>query len=387
MKKREDLERAFGRADAEFERTIIDTLDALEAREKEKHMKRKLGFTVAIALAAMLVLTAIGYAAASSGGLLERLSSSFWNHPQVLPKATAIVQSNLEQEGGETSDAVFRVREAVFDGCHIFMTVAIQPKDAHTLLLGVDSAPYMPVSDFRADWIAEDHQRIGAWAEENGYTELLNTNIGADFIDSKDYQLEPDGTLVYLIIGSLGNDLTEGYPKTLDVTLRCQTMPYMERELVPDRDALKEAELRFTLAASGYFAGAEYTAPFDIPEVGVRMESVKLTATALSVYAEVTYTVTDVDKYLDDEGYSGLWFRIVDADGNELPNGVYGGGSIEWVDREQASAKEFKTENGDRFVQRWDLEAMESLPDTIRLQAYDCWEKGVYGTWEIDFTE
>ena len=94
-----------------------------------------------------------------------------------------------------------------------------------------------------------------------------------------------------------------------------------------------------------------------------------------------------MEKYLDDEGYSRLSFRFVDAEGNEIPNGVYGSGEIIPADYEAARAKDFKEENGDRFVQKRDLEAMEALPDKIWIQAYDCWEKDVYGTYEVIFKD
>ena len=390
MKKQGDFQRAFGQADAEFEKNIHNTLDALMAREEEKYMKRKMRFTVAIALAAMLILTTVGLAAANPNNLLEMLSGSHWNHPQVLPKATAIVQSNLEQVGGNTGDAQFTVREAVYDGDHFYMTIAVQPLDEKTLLIGAGSEPSDPVSDYRADWIGNGSQKIRDWAAEQGYEQLLVTNVNSQeayrdeyFIDTIDYRLEPDSTLVILAIGSV----TDG-PQTLAMHLNCRTAPYVETEHQSyelDIDALKEAELSFTLESSGHFAGAESYDPIDIPEAGVRVESVKLTATALTVYTEIVWEITDVEKYLDSEGYSGLCFRFVDESGEEIPGGVLGGGEISPMDYEAMKAKDFKEENGDRIVQKGDLEAMEVLPDRIWIQAYDCWEKDVYNTYEVNF--
>ena len=142
MKNRDrDWKRAFGQADAAFEENIHNTLRALQAREEEKFMKKKLTVTTAVALAAALILAAAAFAASTSGGLLDLLTGSLADRPQVLPQATAIVESDIEQAGGDTGDAVFRMREAIYDGEHIYMTGAVQPRDDKTLLLGDDSEP------------------------------------------------------------------------------------------------------------------------------------------------------------------------------------------------------------------------------------------------------
>ncbi len=386
MRKREDFQRAFGQADAGFEQNIHNTLDALMAREEEKYLKRKLKLTTVVALAAMLVLGSVAFAATNVGGILDLLRGQYENHPEVLPKATSEVASNIEQKGGNTGEAQFTVREAIYDGTHFYITVEARPLTEKTLLLGVDSDPEMPVSDFQADWLESDAPNIAAWAEEQGYEKVLYTNVHTDGVESLDYHLQPDGSMLYLVKGTV-EGAPEG-PETLDIALRCQTAQYekVSEAYTLDEKALNTAELDFALASSGHFAGKEAeNLGLAIPEAGISIESVRLYASYLTVYTEVVYEVTDVEKYLDDEGYSSLDIRFVDDQDKELPDGVFGSGSFEPLDEAAFKANDYTPRNGDRFVLKWDLQASETLPDSIRLQVFNYETGETFDTVEIEF--
>ena len=98
---------------------------------------------------------------------------------------------------------------------------------------------------------------------------------------------------------------------------------------------------------------------------GVTVERVTLTASPMGIYYTLECAVTDETAFA--AAQEGLFFRILDADGEELPLAPAIGS--------QVSAPE-----DGRFTQEGALAASESLPDALTIQAYDFMTKEVYDT-------
>jgi hypothetical protein len=139
-------------------------------------------------------------------------------------------------------------------------------------------------------------------------------------------------------------------------------------------DSVERASLPFTLksASAGDVNVYKQQQPSIVEGTGVRVERVELKRTALDIYAELYYTIdpsaTKEEKAL---AADGLWFEYLDADGNRLADGLRGTGSIE--------------ETGDGgFVQKTSLASIETLPSSVTVRAFDCWEKARYGSITLD---
>lgn len=372
MKRKDDFIRAIGPADDDFARNIHQTLTDLQRKEEEKPVKK---FSVSFALVmAVLLIAAVAVAAAAQWGVFDFLSGR-QNQGPVLPEAAELLQRDIPQTGGETEQATFTLREAVLDGKALYMVVAITPRDAKTMLLGVDAMPTDTMINM-GPLFAEENIAIEAWTEQNGKTTMLQTNIydnaaeeGAmPLVQSMDYVLEADGTLVYMLNGTF-----EPAEASVDIELICSTMPWVKAAdgYTMDEAQRERASLTLTLNTHAVTNTVVSDTPVVYADCGVRVDRVTLTGTAMSTHARVEFTIVDPEAYaLTDDG---LWFEFLDADGERLPSGSMGTGSI------------YEAEDGS-LVQEDDLAAMETLPETITLRGYNAWEKNRYEAHDITLT-
>ncbi|MDL2318899.1 hypothetical protein LJC74_07500 [Eubacteriales bacterium OttesenSCG-928-A19] len=376
MKRKEDFIDAIGPADADFVASIHHTLTELQQREDERPVKK---FSVSLGVVlAIVLIAAIAVAAAAQWGIFDFIDNRH-NQGPVLPEATELLQQDIAQEGGVTGMASFELREAVLDGRSLFMVVAVHPLDAETMLLGTDTMPSDGIINM-GPLFAGETATIADWAERNGRTRLVHTNIydetgrtdGEPLISSLDYILEEDGTLVYMLNGTC-----ETAEPTVAIELVCSTMPWVKDggEDSLDETRRERASLRFTLDAPQITNVATYDTPTVFADCGVRVDRVTLSGTAMSTHAHVEFTVIDADAYALTDG--GLWFEFLDGNGERLPSGSVGSGSISAVEGT----------DGKQMVQEDDLAAMETLPETIILRGYNAWEKNRYETHEMTSTK
>lgn len=93
-----------------------------------------------------------------------------------------------------------------------------------------------------------------------------------------------------------------------------------------------------------------------------KIEKAEVIQTDLGTYVDVFY-INENGQNPED----GLTFRIVDQSGNEYKS--LGGSGIEWID-------------GNHYKQRYILTKSE-IGDILRIKAFDCFEKNVYGITEL----
>lgn len=356
MKRADDFKRAMGPADPAFEGRIHQTLAELRRDEEEKPVKR-IGVSIGLVLAIVL-LAAVALAAASQWGVMDFLDSR--HGVQVLPEATGLLQQDVPQEGGQADLATFTLREAALDGRDIFMVVAVAPTDGDTLLLGTDAMPGDLMSNMGPRF-AGMQTTIADYAAQQGKTRLVHTNMAEEHVNSLDFVLEEDGTLVYMLTGTLEADAS-----AVPITLRCITIPYDGESLT--MDGRQEVALTFTLQAADVKAEVASDTPVVFADCGVRVDRLTLSSTALSTHVRLEFTVIDEAAYaLTDDG---LWFEFLDEGGERVAGGATGVGSIGPLDEGEA--------NPTRFVQIDALVAMEALPRRITVRGYNAWEKNRY---------
>jgi len=355
-----DLKNAFGQADDSFVNNVYHTLAGIQTNENRKPVKKIGSRLVAVIAIVFMLSCGTVLAFTNTWGILDFLRER-WNGVKVLPEAAEMVQKDVSQKGSQTEFASFVVREAVFDGKNIFIIVDAKPSSPEYLLLGPDAYPSDPISNM-GPLFSDKTGTIADYAQENN-KEMINTSVGIDGANcSIDYLLEDDGTLVYMI-----NCSYSGYSAQSEIKMTCVAVPFVNREGkdVIDMTNKKETTLSVTLENSGIRETVTSTMPAVYSYCGVRVDKVTLTGSAMAIYADIEYTVTDKEKFAETDG--GLWFEFVDGNGNCLPTGASSGEGIIEVDE-------------DHFIQKVTLQASETLPDTIILRGYNSWEKNMYET-------
>lgn len=368
----DELRHAFPEPDERFQACVRRTLDALAQEDAQKErlpMKRthlRVGVLVAVAV---LLLSTIGVAAASLRyGVFDFLRGADGS-PAALPEASALVQTEIPQTevtqaGAPAAETAFSLREAVYDGGAVHMVVEARPASEEVLLIGPDCLLTDPVSDLGIS----GEESIAEYAAANGKTEIRSVQIvdtgaatgGEGVVQSLEYRLEGDGTLVFIASGSVADGAA-----TLPVDLVCITYPVLADGNY-DVENGTQTDLTFSLERTD--AGQDsrtFSTPAAFAGCGVTVERATLTASPMGIYYTLECAVTDETAFA--AAQEGLFFRFLDADGEEIPLAPAIGS--------QVSAPE-----GGRFTQEGALAASESLPDALTIQAYDAMTKEVYDT-------
>jgi hypothetical protein len=228
--------------------------------------------------------------------------------------------------------------------------------------MGPDAYPADPVPNMGPAFSGKTGT-IADYAEANG-KKMIQTNVSVDGVNGQgvDFLLQQDGTLIYLINGSLIDDSEKA-----ELELKCIVAAFENQngEAVILQENIKRSSLSFTLENTGVRALASSIASAEYASCGVRIDNITLKASELAVYAEIRYTVIDEAKFAATD--TGLQFEFLDADGNRLPDGAATGGGT-------------NTEDGVHYVQQTAIGAMETLPREVAVRGYNIWEKNRYET-------
>ena len=388
MKKR-DFRRAFGDPDTAFVFTVKNTLRRLDEEEK-KPVKRKMRVSAAIAVAACLIISTAAFAAANHWGLFDFLNQG-QSDSAPLPEAIEILATEPPQEGGTGELADFQLREAVYDGEYAYLVVDVTPRQ-ELLLIGPSYGLEDPMRLMTGD--SANSLTIGEYAEQNdlqmAYVTISSAldALGEEFIRSIDCHWEEDGTLVLMLTCTVSEQEGSAFASTL----QCSVTPlipaaskedailygyyeenadepaYASTGYVTDEENQQETELAFTLDDANRHNTLASSQSAEYPSCGVRVDSVRLTASPMALYYEIHFTVTDEAAYAATE--DGVWFEFLDANGNALPNGATRGGEVHL----QADGS---------LVQSGSLAAQKELPGSVTLRAYNCWTQERYENHEL----
>ena len=384
MKTRADFQNMFEPADAGFEDAVRRALRGVK-RYGASAPRKKLRVGLVFAVFLCLLLAAAALAAAFRWGVLDFVTKRTAGEARVLPEATELVQSAeaISQAGGHLKDADFSVRQAVYDGNQAYVVVEARAKDAGVMLTDGWSDPsgrIMNLLQGYGDW----DTTIEGYGKERGKTRFLSaeaaTDVGANwFADSGDALMEEDGTMIFMLQGTCKEALPE-----MDVELFCFLTPFVrdaEGNWRRDDAATEKGTLAFSLKLSDSSLDRfEYAQPLEYPGAGVRVDRVMLEVKPMAVYFRVEYTVTDLKAFEATE--NGVVFEFLDADGKRIEGGASNGG-VSHVGDGDGFGEEAPLVEGGQFIETGSLTAMMSLPETVTLRAFNCWEKNRYEAHEI----
>ncbi|NLO83962.1 MAG: hypothetical protein GX096_00815 [Clostridiales bacterium] len=368
MKTSEDFKRALGAPDDAFTTRIDQTLLTLQNEQEEIKVK-KVNTGLVIALAIILIAT-VAIAAVSQWGVIDYLTNSFNTNPDIIENAAKFLQTDIKQEATTIEQATIHVRETVFDGKSLYIAVAVKSTDDMGFLLGTDSMPSDPVSDlgqlFKGNTLSMREQ-----ANEAGTPNLyhVSANDMNHNVNSIDFFMEEDGTLVFILMGEV-----EEFKNELAINLECNVIPYTADGKY-DHDKKETASVNFTMTTQSQQGGYISTNTADYTDCGVRIDSIAIRKSEMSLYYDLTYTVIDEAAYAATD--DGLWFEMLDKAGERIDNISSAGGGTILV---EGSSPEQYIANGTLPL---NLNVQESL--TIR--GYNCWEKNRYEAHDFDLKE
>lgn len=329
------------------------SLEGMQMNGKKEHRNR--ARKLAAAAAALVVIVAAGtgvHAAMRYWGILNFMDDLAYDVPE---EAVSQIQTEVETTPKKNDTAFdFTVREALRDSQTITIVYEVAAKETgQYLLVPADALP----EDQMSNWSDASDLTAQEYAAEKGLT-IVNVSGGIMNseelgIDSQalDFQSVSDDVMdVFVTCGISG----EG--KSVDVDLVATARVAGEEEALRMEQSFTLQDLSTTTAAV-YFGNAG-----NFAESYFAIERAEVIQTDLGTYVDVYYSD---EKGIDPE--NGLTFRIVDESGKEYDS--TGGSGVE-------------TLGGDRYKQRCMLNKCE-IGDSLYIEAFDCYEKNVYGVMEL----
>lgn len=370
MKNQDDLQQVFGMADPGFVNAVHHSLDGFKREEANKNIK-KFSLSIAFALVACLLLATVAFAAASQMGMFDFVRG--WGQSEVLPEAEQLVLTEFEGATTQQEMATFSIRDAIFDGRNVFLTVEVKPTDKKTLFLGLDAYPGAPAHELVGEERGGD-MTVEEYAIANGMTKTYTASIRVDMEDKDggagyEIFLEEDGTLVFIINCMYMGDNTD----KVDIDLTCSTVPYESDGT--NMDERESSVLEVTLYNKGIEMGTdEISWQSNVPtlytECGLQIQRVTFNSTPLGHQYKIVYAIVDEALYVSVDG--DLSFEFIDSDGNWLPDGTGRSG------QDVVEGADVPT-----YELYGSLAPTMTLPDTLIIRAYDGHTKDRYGVHEF----
>jgi hypothetical protein len=345
-----------------FDKLASSEMISLEVSDMKKQNKKHTGWNrasaAAIALFCLISIGSVAYAAGKYFGILD-----FSDHLQekVPAEATNLIDTNLDQTVTDETDGAIMdctVKEALCDSETITIVYEVSAKESEKYLFIPEDA--LPEDDM-SEWSDITGKTAADYAAEKG---LELVNIGGGIVNRDELGIiessmvfrsaEDDVMNIYVRSGK------ESSVEAVDVTCMA-TAAIRTQEATTDN--IMRKTIHFTLENMADTTRISY-----IPQSGASadekytIEKAEVIQTDLGTYIDVFYTNRH-DDVLDE----GLCFRLLDDNGQACE--FIGGSGIE------------RQENG-TYKERIIMNKID-LENTIMLEAYDCYEKTVYGKTEL----
>lgn len=252
------------------------------------------------AVAAILVIAIpiTAFAAARYLGLTDYLAESGMEDTQAV-QDLSVSMAQLESYCNDYAE--YTILEAVCDSNLIYVAAQIKPLDEGNMLVPQFVSADSSVQELGLAGITEG--TVGDYAASLGKT-LVYADVGywngeAHLDGVADFRYSEDGTMYYYYS-------TQNTFDAQDITLKCSGLAYTDGMSLANRvefetklfDRSTSAETKFTVFDDKAYA-----------ETGIRISSLTIQETELGMYATFTY---------ETNGESGVNFKLLDANGNEL---------------------------------------------------------------------
>lgn len=327
---------SFGHSPEAFHGCMVRALHEAQA---EKPARLPILRTALVVCLITVLLASVAYAAARYLGLLEMYAA---HHNASLTEQGRQI---LSQEHAPLAEATFGeiaviVREAIYDGRCLYMSVALSHKDRSVILLGVDEG--------------------GA---PDGVKQALRTSFAAISgewrTDWSDYYHEEDGSLIYVTSGEFPLDGEE-------LSVECLITATDLDASIGGVDSRRRETFVITVPVTPAIETLSCTMKETLDAVGITVDTVKMTRSPLAVYYEVSYTLlTTATERQREVVRNGLFVTPLDTKGNPLPEGMSLGSNTYSEDRMH-------------YTCTGSL-ALETIPDAMLLEFYNGLSKERFG--------
>lgn len=331
----------------------VETLNNLP--EKNTRVRKYTGRWVAAAAVMALVLVGTTtYAATRHFGLLDFMERTGESVPE---EAQELITKDIEQKEEtvtEDSVAAYEVKEAMCDSEMIYIVIeAKATEQGKYFFVPTDAISEEPVSDFGID----SSMNVAEYAGSKGLTPI---HIGGGITNTEELGIASESISFLSVSDDVMDIMIECGKaqdgKTLDVV--CQGTARLEGA---DMDGIMRTDIKFTLTDMSNSDKLCYVPTVsEIPGTDARIEKVEVTQTDVGTYLEITYDQDDPDFS------SGLSFRLP----GEMDAKFKSGSGMESI----GEGKWKSTLNYGKV----------DFGEGLSLEAYDCYEKTVFGTIEFN---
>lgn len=377
----------FGKPPESFEETIDRALHTIMNESKANRRPRR-GLAVAVALLTVALLAVTAMAAGSRLGLFD-----FWGENQKLPETAqdlvvqnpTVVMTNEPDGTPAPKDGVIRagvvevtVDEAVADGqrLHILFTARLAEGE-QGILIGLDTSPDDSYANVRYPGKENDSTTFAQAARSAGVplyhvdSYVMDEVYGFSDGASGDIHYHADGSVSIAWIGNYETDAT-----VIDQELIMLLMQWNLDGPQNTREQIAETsvEVELPVTASQGTDVREIEIGQIVEGIGLRLDSIKMTKTELSIYYEIAFSEVGqtesgltADEYAAIEGIRGdIWFELLNESGERFPD-MLGSGEI--------------TPLADgSYLEKGTIDSSDGFPTNIELRAFDAFEKTRYGS-------
>ncbi|MBR1585706.1 MAG: hypothetical protein IJ662_09220 [Clostridia bacterium] len=365
LNRQEDWQKVFGQPSAAFDARIQRTLNQLE---EEKPMKRITVRTVVLALALLLALTGVVYAATNGWTVADYFNNRFGDNVNAPKDFDSGFAGDFTQE---LDDLTFRIRDAVVENGTLNAIVEISRTDGKPALFrGEDCMEEDPICNLYIGMPDEGEglKPVGQYAQEKGlplyWVETGFLQEGEVVTGGGDYWMEADDKQMGYFV--FAEDVrAEGGLVSLQWTVYVHD---------PNGELHRQA-MDITLPANELERRA---IPVDrqVEGLPVILDEVTLSKGSMGLYIDFVWHIEEALGMEETatalrQNDLNLWFRCVDPEsGKELPGGPSLNGSM-------------GSQDDVHFTQIGDSISADFDGDALYIQPYDAWEKTTYGLIEV----
>lgn len=375
------------KADAAYEviRTVSEEFDMEQHKEKRRSLSRG-----RVAVAALLVIFALGTTTVAAGNYFGLLDYFNWRNQEIPKDAEKLINEEVsqnkptEEEKKGNGYVDFSIRQTLCDSRQLVAEIAAKPieKDKY-FLIGLDILPEDPVSALGIDSENGD-MSVEEYAGKKGL-KLLNVYANVDMGEAQisssfDLKYEPDGTMIFV-------QTTENVIHEKNMTLTCNTgvlPPDGEEEAADitaeEKELIKEGKMEepednwirdsFTFQVTDNSNSENFVyKPVQIGRIektAIILDEVKMVQTEFGLYVDTRYHY-DPDATQEELAASrDIVFDVVKENGDWLERGAgeAGGGTIQLDDGSFLQSSYY---------------ALTELSEEMPVKVFDCMNKNQYG--------
>jgi len=297
----------------------------MDERKRKARLKAAIAATVMVATILGSLYTFNPNVKAFVKGVFDNGLVSFWEleRDNVSPIANQLSQSNIVQEGGETSEATFTVIQSMFDNRNIHVVVEVKAKNPDILFVDHPDSDMSNYSYYHGEEMtAKEYAK--KYNKKIMYAFITTKQKYCDIGGTPNSEIKEEGTVIL----EYSSEYTGPNVKELVVNIECALSQNQEGYGYGSddyEDVIEKAMIKYKAIAPKEIKTITNIEPVIFEEYGVRVDTVTLEQTPLAIYYKIDYTIVDkalfkkktITKFAnDDDYYYDFEFSPIDENGD-----------------------------------------------------------------------